>query len=90
MSRDNITPLQDDNVEYLVDINDLLIIDAVVTNNETIGQLKYNNVYILNNMKDIFQDQLLENVIDYDNKKYENVENVLLLTTELLVKETII
>ena len=35
-------------------------------------------------MKDNFQDQLLENVIDDDNKKDENVDKVMLWTTELL------
>ena len=32
-------------------------------------------------MKDNFQDQLLENVMDNDNKKDEKIEKVMLLTT---------
>ena len=35
-------------------------------------------------MKDNFQGQLLENVMNYYNKKGENFDKVLLLTTELL------
>ena len=38
-------------------------------------------------MRDNFQEQPLENFMDDDNNKYENVENFLLLTTELLEKD---
>ena len=41
-------------------------------------------------MKDNFQGQLLENVMNYYNKKGENFDKVLLLTTELLWKIEII
>ena len=43
--------------------------------------MKDDNVYLLNDMKDNFQDQLLENVMDNDNKKDEKIEKVMLLTT---------
>ena len=38
-------------------------------------------------MKDNFQDQLLENFMGDDNKNNENVDKVMLLTTELLEKD---
>ena len=41
-------------------------------------------------MKDNFQGQLLENVMNYYNKKGESFDKVLLLTTELLWKIEII
>ena len=41
-------------------------------------------------MKDNSLEQLIENVMDDDNKKDENVDNVMLLTTELLEKDRII
>ena len=47
-------------------------------------QLKDDNAYSLNNMKDNFQDQLLDHVKDDDNKRYENVDKFVLLTTELI------
>ena len=89
--RDDTTLLQVDNVQDLDYINDLIIIEAGVTNiNEKNGQLKDDHIYFLNGMKDNFQDQLLENVIDDDNKKDENVDKVMLWTTELLLNEKII
>ena len=38
-------------------------------------------------MKDNFQDQLLENFMGDDNKNNENVDKVMLLTTEWLEKD---
>ena len=38
-------------------------------------------------MKDNFQDQLLEKFMVDDNKNNENVDKVMLLTTELLEKD---
>ena len=52
MSMDNTTSLQDDIVVYLDDINDLLIIEAGVTKKGKNGQLKEENVYLLNNTKE--------------------------------------
>ena len=40
-------------------------------------------------MKDKFQDRLIENVMDDDNKKYENFAKVIFLATELLEKDKI-
>ena len=80
------TSLQTDNVEDLYDINYLIIIEAGVTKTEKIGQLKDDHVYLLNDMKYYFQDQLLENVMDDDNKKDESVEKVMLLTSKLIEK----
>ena len=37
-------------------------------------------------MKNNFQNQVIENAIGDDNKKDENVEKVIFLTTELLEK----
>ena len=41
---------------------------------------------LLNDAKYIFQDKLLENLMDNDNKMNENVGKVLLLPTDLLEK----
>ena len=57
------------------------MIESGVTKNGKIRQLKDGNFYPFNNMKDNFQGQLLEKVMDNDNKKDENVEKVLLFTT---------
>ena len=64
--------------------------EAGVTKKIKIGSLKYDNVYLLNYMKDNFQDQLLQIVMDGDNKKDENIEKVMLLTTKSLEKDKII
>ena len=48
--------------------------------------MKYYSVCLLNYAKDIFQEKLLEDVMDDDNKMNENFEKFLLLTTELLEK----
>ena len=55
----------------------------IVQSNRTL--VLQTNFYSVN-----FQDQLLENVIDDDNKKDENVDKVMLWTTELLENEKII
>ena len=80
LSRDKTTSLQYDNVEVLYGINNLLIIELWVTKNWDIGQFKGDNFYLLNNMKDKFQDQLIEKVMDDDNNEGENVYEFLLLT----------
>ena len=48
--------------------------------------MKDDNIYLLNDNKDNFQDQLLENLMDDDNRNDENVEKDLLLTSELIQK----
>ena len=62
------------------------MIEEGVTKKRKIGQLKDDNFYLLNSKRYNLQEQLLENVMDDDNKKHENVEKVLLLTAELLEK----
>ena len=52
--------------------------------------MKDDTVYLLNDNKDNFQDQLLENVLDDDNRNDENVEKYILLTSELIQKDKII
>ena len=52
LSRVNTTSLQADNVEDRYDINDLLIIESGVTKIRKNEQLKDDNVYIYNNMKE--------------------------------------
>ena len=52
--------------------------------------MKYDSVHLLNYVKDIIQEYLLENVMNYDNKMDKDVENFLLLTAEILEKEKII
>ena len=47
-------------------------------------------MHLLNYVKDIIQEYLLENVMNYDNKMDKDVENFLLLTAEILEKEKII
>ena len=86
MSRNNTTSLQADNVEDIDYINNLLMIEAGVTKKRKIGQLKNDNFYLYNSKIYNLQEQLLENFMDDDNKKHENVEKVLFLTTELLEK----
>ena len=49
------------------------MIEARATKHSKIGKLKYDHVYLLNNIKDNFQDQLLDNVMDDDNKKDETM-----------------
>ena len=66
LSKDNKNPLQDDNVEGIDDINYLLLIEPGVTKK---GQLKDDNVHLLNDMRDNFQGRRLENVIDDEKKK---------------------
>ena len=68
-SSDNTTPLQADNVDYIGEINYFLMVEAGLT--KKIGKLKYDNFYLLNDMKDHLQDKLIENVMDYDNHKDE-------------------
>ena len=43
-------------------------------------------MYLFNDAKYILQEKSLEKSMDDDNNMYENVEKVLLLTTELLQK----
>ena len=52
--------------------------------------MKDDNVYLLNYIKDNFQDKVMENVMDDDKDKSENVEKINFLTTGLLEKEKII
>ena len=84
MSRYNKNSLWADNDENLDDINKLQMIEAGVT--KIIGHLKDDNVYIFNNMRYNFQDNLLEIFLDDENKDNENIAKVLLLTTELQEK----
>ena len=48
--------------------------------------MKDDNVYLLNNTKYNFQDQLLDNVMYDNNKKGENVEKCFFFTDEILQK----
>ena len=87
LTRYNTSLLQNDNVENIGEINNSLMIKAVVTKHILkIGQLKDDSVYLLNDTTYILQDKPLENFISDDNKIDENIEKVLLLTTELLEK----
>ena len=52
-------------------------------------QLKYDNVYFLNNINDNLQDKILEKFLDDGKKDDKNTVKVLLLTTELQEKEKI-
>ena len=53
------------------------MIEAQVTkNNKTIGQLKDDYVYLLNNEKDILQDIPLESFVDDENNMDENIEKI--------------
>ena len=63
------------------------MIESGVTKNGIIGQLKYDNVYLVNNMKDNFQYQLLEKFTNDDNKKNEFFEKALLLCIGLLERK---
>ena len=63
--------------------------ESGVTKKRKNGQLKYHNIYVLNNMQDNSKDRLLENAMDYYYNKDENVEKVMLLTTEVLEKDKI-
>ena len=65
------------------------MIEAGVTKNNGV-QLKDDNVYLLNYIKDNFQDKVMENVMDDDKDKSENVEKINFLTTGLLEIEKII
>ena len=55
-----------------------------------IWQFKYDSVYLLNDVKYILQYQILENVMNDDNKMDQNVDKVMLLTTESLEKDKMI
>ena len=66
------------------------MIEAEVTKKRINGKFKDDSMYLLNGAKDIFQGKLLEHFMDDDNKMDENVEEVLLLTNELLEKDKII
>ena len=48
--------------------------------------MKDDSVYLLNDAKDILHEKLLKNDMDDDDNMDENVDKVLLLTTELLEK----
>ena len=43
--------------------------------------MKDDNVYLLNNVNDNFQENLIEKTLDDENKDDENIAKVLLLTT---------
>ena len=73
----------DDNVD---NINYLQTIEAGVTKKRKTGQLKYDDVYLLNNMKYNLQDKLLEKVLDDKKKENKNIAKVLLLNIELQEK----
>ena len=80
LSQNKTTSHQAGNVKYMYDINTLLMIEAGVPKKCKMGHLKEDNIYLMNYRKDIFQYQLLENVMGDDNKKDDNVEKCLLLT----------
>ena len=50
--------------------------EAGVTEKNKNRQLKDDNVYLLNNMNDKFQDKLLEKVVDERKKDNENIAKV--------------
>ena len=57
MSKYNTNSLRDDNFENLYYINILQMVEAEETNiKRNVGQLKEDNVYLLNNMNNNFQD----------------------------------
>ena len=80
LSQNKTTSHQADNVKDIYNINTLLMIEAGVPKKCKMGHLKEDNIYLMNYRKDIFQYQLLENVMGDDNKKDDNVEKCLLLT----------
>ena len=90
LSQNKTTSHQADNVKDIYNINTLLMIEAGVPKKCKMGHLKEDNIYLLNYRKDIFQYQLLENVMGDDNKKDDNVEKCLLLTNKQLEKDKII
>ena len=54
MTRDHTTSLQSDNVEDIGEINNALLIESKLTR-KTVGQLKDDSVYLLNDAKYILQ-----------------------------------
>ena len=57
MSKYNTNSLRDDNFENLYYMNTLQMVEAEETNmKRNVGQLKEDNVYLLNNMNNNFQD----------------------------------
>ena len=82
MSKDNTNSLRSDNDQNIDDIN--YFTNSWSRSNKTnwkIGQFTDDHVYLFNNMKDNFQDKLLENALDDENKDDENFAKILLLAT---------
>ena len=72
---DNTKSHQNDNVENLDDINELQIIEVGVTKTFKIGKLRYNNVYLMLNMNDTFQDKPLEIFLDDEIRMMKKLRN---------------